>query len=443
MGQGSSLPAGKASPSGQAGVKRIEPVDRLFGEVDIPGDKSISHRAIMLGSLANGETSVKGLLDCDDCDYTIRAFRQMGIAIEKSGGITVIKGNGLKGLTKSSGPINVGNSGTTMRIMAGILAGQDFESTLTGDESLSNRPMKRITEPLSLMGADIKARGGEYPPLVIKGGPINSVDYKLPIPSAQIKSAVLFAGLYAYGVTTVKEDYKSRDHTERMMKYFGADLKIKDSAVSIKGSGELKGRPVEIPGDISAASFFMAGAILLKGSRIRINRVGTNPTRAGILGVLSKMGARVKLLNKSDAYEPSSDIIVEYSKTRGTIIEEEMIPSVIDELPIIFVLACLSEGRTVIKGAGELRVKETDRINSMKDNLQKMGARLTLKGGDIVIDGVEVLSGASLESFGDHRTCMSMAVAALAAKGSSSMDDIACVGKSFPEFFKVLDGLKK
>ena len=420
-------------------AKKIEPIGRLFGEIDIPGDKSVSHRAIMLGSLANGQTSVKGLLDCDDCDCTIRAFRQMGIALKKKGAITFIEGKGLKGLTKPAGPINVGNSGTTMRIMAGILAGQDFESILTGDESLSNRPMKRITEPLSLMGARIKARAGEYPPLDIKGGPINSIDYKLPIPSAQIKSAVLFAGLYADGVTTVKEDYKSRDHTERMMKYFGADLRIKDSAVSIKGSRELKSRSVEIPGDISAASTFMAGAILLKGSRIRINRVGINPTRAGILNVLSKMGAKVKLLNKTDAYEPFSDIIVEYGRTRGTIIEEGIIPSIIDELPIIFVLACLSEGRTVIKGAGELRVKETDRINSMKENLGKMGARLTLKGDDIVIDGVDALSGASLESFGDHRTCMSVAIAALTAKSESSIDDIACVGKSFPGFFKALD----
>ncbi|MFA6320759.1 MAG: 3-phosphoshikimate 1-carboxyvinyltransferase [Candidatus Omnitrophota bacterium] len=420
----------------------IKKTEKIAGRLTVPGDKSISHRAVMIGAISKGKTVAKNILDCDDCNYTIRAFQDMGISIKKDGLLTTIEGAGLRGLRVPSRNLNAGSSGTTMRLLSGILAGQDFASVLDCDESLLVRPMKRVIEPLSLMGVDIKGSPSGNPPLVIKGGIVKPVCYKLPIPSAQIKSAILLAGLYADGTTVVEELFKSRDHTERMLGYFGADIKINGVKVSIKGGGELEGRSVEVPGDISSASFFMAAAILIKGSKIRIENVGINPTRAGILDVLKKMGAKINITNKRDLFEPVGDIEVEYGKTRGIIIEDAMIPSIIDELPIVFVLAALSEGRTVIKGAEELRVKETDRIRSMKENLAAMGGKVRVSEKEIIIEGVRSLSGASLKSYGDHRTCMAMTVAALTADGESRIDDIECVSKSFPEFFEVLEGLK-
>ena len=421
---------------------KIEPADKLAGRLVLPGDKSISHRAVMIGAIAKGRTVAKDVLDCDDCNYTVRAFSDMGIDIKKDGAYTTIEGMGLRGLKKPIKNLNVGNSGTTMRLLSGIIAGQDFSATLEGDASLSARPMKRIIEPLSLMGAGIKSGEGGYPPLTIKGGRIKSINYKLPIPSAQIKSSILFAGLYGDGVTTVEEKFKSRDHTERMLKYFGSKLKVDGLKVSVEGGGELAARTLEVPGDISSASFFLVGAILLNGSKIRIENVGINPTRAGILDVLAKMGARISITNKRDLFEPVGDIDVESGPTRGITIDEVAIPGIIDELPILFVLASLSSGRTVIKGAEELRVKETDRIRSMKENLEAMGAKIRLEADEIIIEGVGKLRGAGFKSYGDHRTCMSMAVAAVAADGPSKIDDIECVAKSFPEFFEVLEGLK-
>lgn len=424
-------------------MKKIEPVKKLSGDITPPGDKSISHRAVMLGALSRGRTIAKGVLDCDDCNYTIAAFREMGVNITKDADLTTIDGVGLKGLKKPRIPIRVGASGTSMRILPGILAGQDFESTLEGDESLSERPMKRIIEPLSLMGVNIKARPGGYPPIKIRPGRVKPVDYRMSVSSAQVKSAILFAALYADGVTKITEPVKSRDHTERMMEYFGAKLKVDGLRVSIEGGRSLCGRTFDVPGDISSASFFMAGAILLKGSKVRINKVGINPTRAGILDILSRMGADFRILNRTDGFEPFGDIEIASCPTRAIGINEKEIPAIIDELPIIFVLASLSKGRTVIKGAGELRVKETDRITSMKENLGAMGAKIGVKGGEIVIDGVERLKGsAGLRSFGDHRTCMAMAIAALTADGASAIDDVECVSKSFPGFFEVLSRLK-
>ncbi len=423
--------------------KTIRPIKKLSGELFMPGDKSISHRAIMLGALSRGRTQVKGILDCDDCNYTAGAFRAMGIRIDRIGGCTQIEGRGLKGLKKPEGPINVGNSGTSMRLLAGILAGQDFETTLEGDQSLSRRPMARIVEPLSLMGVDIRSSNGALPPIKIKGGGVRPIDYKMPIPSAQVKSAVLLAGLYGHGTTTVEEAFKSRDHTERMLKHFGARLRVEGLKVFVEGGAELKSSTIEIPGDISSAGFFIVGAILLPGSHLRINKVSINPTRAGILDVLSMMGAHFKILNVKDAFEPYGDIVVESGPTRGITIERAMIPRIIDELPIIFVLSSLSQGRTVIHGAEELRVKETDRIRSMKENLERMGAKIDLEGDSLVIEGAKALKGASLKSFDDHRTCMALAIAALASKGESSMDDIECVNKSFPEFFEVLENISQ
>lgn len=420
----------------------IRPIKKLSGDITVPGDKSISHRALMIGAIALGVTRVKGLLYCDDCNHTIAAFRTMGISIKKEGDITVIDGKGLRGLCKPPLPINAGDSGTTMRLLAGILAGQNFESTLTGGEGLYNRPMKRIVEPLSKMGVEIRARDGEYPPLVIRGGEIRSASYKTPIPSAQVKSAILFAGLYSKGTTKITELFKSRDHTERMLKAFGANISIKGTSVFLKGGSELTPKDLDVPGDISSASFFLAGALLLKGSSIKIKNVSINPTRAGILKILSKMGGRIKIINKKNLFEPAGDIIAEYSRTRSITIDKDMIPCIIDELPIIFVLASLSKGRTVVKGAGELRVKETDRINSMQEGLKAMGAKFYLKGDEVIIEGVEKLEGARLKSFGDHRTCMAMAIAAITASGESQIEGVENVSKSFPGFFEVLDSLK-
>lgn len=420
----------------------IGPIKKLSGDITVPGDKSISHRALMIGAIARGVTRVRGLLDCDDCNHTMAAFRKMGIAIKKEGDITVIDGKGLRGLSKPPLPINAGDSGTTMRLLAGILAGQNFESTLTGDKGLYNRPMKRIVEPLSKMGVEIRARNGEYPPLVIRGGDIRSVSYKTPIPSAQVKSALLFAGLYSKGTTKITELFKSRDHTERMLKAFGANISINGTSVFLKGNSELTPKDLDVPGDISSASFFLAGALLLKGSSIKIKNVSINPTRAGILKILSKMGGRIKIINKKNLFEPAGDIIAEYSRTRSITIDKDMIPGIIDELPIIFALASLSKGRTIVKGAGELRVKETDRINSMQEGLKAMGAKFYLKGDEVIIEGVERLEGARLKSFGDHRTCMAMAIAAITASGESQIEGVENVSKSFPGFFEVLDSLK-
>ncbi|MDD3905308.1 MAG: 3-phosphoshikimate 1-carboxyvinyltransferase [Candidatus Omnitrophica bacterium] len=419
----------------------IKPSGKLTGRMVLPGDKSISHRAIMIGAVAEGKTVVRDILDCDDCNYTIGAFRSMGIAITKTGEYTAIEGKGLRGLKVPSEHLNAGNSGTTIRLLSGILAGQMFDTTLEADSSLSARPMERITEPLSLMGADIKSSGG-FPPLVIKGGRLNPIRYSLPVSSAQVKSAVLFAALYADGTTVIDEPFKSRDHTERMLKYFGAGITVDGLKVSLEGGKKLKAKTLDVPGDISSASFFMAAAILLGGSKIRIENVGINPTRAGMLDVLEKMGSRINVTNKKNVFEPIGDIEVESSPIHGISIGERDIPGIIDELPIIFVLASLAKGRTVIKGAEELRVKETDRINSMSANLRAMGARINVGSGEIVIDGVDSLNGASFKSYGDHRTCMAMTVAALAAKGSSAIDDTECVNKSFPGFFSVMEELK-
>lgn len=422
-------------------MKKIEPVKRLFGEITLPGDKSISHRAIMIGAIADGVTRAKGVAISDDCNYTIRAFRDMGVSIQKDGDYTVIEGRGLKGLKRPKAEINVGNSGTSMRLLSGILAGQDFALTICGDKSLQKRPMDRIVEPLSLMGVRIKAARGRYPPIKINGGRVKPVNYKMRVPSAQVKSAILLAGLYADGVTIVEEPFKSRDHTERMLKYFGSNLKVEGLKIRIEGGKELESKIFEIPADISSASFFMAGAILLKGSRVRIKDVSINPTRAGILDILTRMGAKLKVTNRRDLFEPLGDIEIYSGETKGVVIDEGMIPGVIDELPILFVLASLSSGKTVIKAAEELRVKETDRIKSMRENLKSMGARIEVKEGCIMIEGVKELKGATLKSFGDHRTCMAMTMAALASAGSSSIDDTECVNKSFPEFFGVLESL--
>jgi len=319
-----------------------------------------------------------------------------------------------------------------------VISGQDFAAALEASGGLNKRPMKRIAEPLSMMGVDIKTSGGGLPPIMINGGRVKPVVYKLPVPSAQVKSAVLLAGLYAPGITTVEEAVKSRDHTERALEYFGAKVTVDGLKVSVEGIKELSGRRVEVPGDMSSAAFFIAAATLLKGSSLKIKGLGINPTRYAFIDVLLRMGADIKVSNRIDGFEPTADIVVVGSPTRGVVIDKNVIPGLIDELPAIFAVAALSKGKTVIRGAEELRVKETDRISSMQSNLRAMGARMDTAGGDIVIEGVFRLKGAALKSFGDHRTCMASVVAALAAEDASTIDDTRCVSKSFPAFFGML-----
>lgn len=420
-------------------MRIIKPVRNVFGRIVLPGDKSVSHRAVMVGAISNGITEASGVLKCDDCDRTIGAFRAMGITIKLAGRVTVINGRGLEGLKRPRAALDMGESGTTIRLLAGILSGQRFKSTLTCAPSLSKRPMRRITEPLSLMGARISAAPGGTAPLTIEGADLKAVSYKMPVASAQVKSALLFAGLYADGRTRVREPARSRDHTERMLRYFGARVRVKGLEASVAGGFEMEGRKIDVPSDVSSASFFMLAASLLEGSRITIPGVCVNPTRAGVIPVMKRMGVKVKVSNLKKSYEPVADITVSSSRTRGVTISSGEIPAIIDELPVIFVLAALSRGTTVIRGAGELRVKETDRISSMSDNLRAMGARIKAKGCDIIIEGVPRLRPASLKSFGDHRTCMASTVAALASGGECIMDDTRCVNKSFPGFFRALE----
>lgn len=418
----------------------IEQKKYIKGTLTLPGDKSISHRAIMLGAIANGKTEIKNCLKCDDCDYTIRAFKDMGIKITQKGSYTYVYGKGLFGLKEPKQDIFLGDSGTSMRLLMGILAGQSFNSILYGERGLLKRPMARVIKPLSLMGARIKGKAGsEFAPLKIRGTTLKPISYILPIPSAQVKSAILFAGLYAEGKTTVREKFKSRDHTERMLRHFRARVEIKDLSSSVSGISELDSTKIDIPADISSASFFIVAALLLKGSVLNIKRVGLNPTRTGFITVLKRMGACIeiedmKLVNQ----EPVGDLTVRNSSLHGTIINNFEIPLCIDELPVLMVAACLSEGETIIRGASELRVKETDRINSMVCNLGRLGARIFPKDDDIYIEGVLKLQGVPVLSFNDHRTAMSMAVAGLVSEGKTRISGFECVSKSFPKFLATL-----
>ncbi|MFH0790700.1 MAG: 3-phosphoshikimate 1-carboxyvinyltransferase, partial [Candidatus Omnitrophota bacterium] len=390
----------------------------------------------------------------EDCLNTVKAFRQLGVKItnlkERS---LVVFGRGLLDISNSKRSIFVGESGTTLRLLLGVLAGQNFEVTLSAGKSLSKRPMLRVTMPLRLMGAQIsaerKARSGkseEYPPITIRGGKLKAITYKMPVASAQVKSALLLAGLYAEGTTQVIESVKTRDHTERMLKLFGADLTAQRNKIAVKRNNRLNSPgQIYIPGDISSASFFIVLAAICLDSQILLKNAGLNPLRIGIIKVLRRMGAIIKVTSHQSPVtggEPMGDIEVKSSKLKGTVVKKNEIPSLIDELPILMVAACFAQGRTVFKGVEELRVKETDRIKSMCFNLEKMGADIkVIKAAgleQIVIQGGKELSGANLKSFGDHRTAMSMIVAGLRARGVSRIDDITCINKSFPDFLSIL-----
>lgn len=429
----------------------IKPAKRIVGTITVPADKSISHRAVMFGSIAEGITNVKNFLVGEDCLRTMEAFKAMGVEIKMtprlcsgfnlSGYSLRIHGKGLYGLEKPKEPIYCGNSGTTIRLLSGILAGQDFQVTLTGDESLSKRPMTRIAAPLRMMGADVR---GEHPPLVIRGGKLKAIDYALPVASAQVKSCILLAGLYADGETSVAEPVSSRDHTERMLRLFGVKLKKEGKRISIKGGQQLKAKDLELPADISSAAFFIVAASIVKNSKITIKAVGVNPTRTGVLDIMKAMGAKITVVSqKTDDIEPIADLIIESANLKGATIKGEIIPKAIDELPVIMVAATQAKGTTKILGAKELRVKETDRIKSMVWGLKKMGADIKVKGDDIYIKGPTKLKGARLKSFGDHRTAMSFAVAGLVAAGQTAIEDTDCILTSFPNFKELLSEISQ
>jgi len=468
------------------------------GEILLLGDKSIACRSIIISAISCGKTTVENFPPNKDCLSTIKTFKNLGIKITQNqkvkslpfkgigrttllGKTITVFGNGLCGLKKPKGPIFVGDSGTTLRLTLGVLAGQNFAVTLTAGKSLSGRPMLRVTAPLRMMGVEISARripktknltpsaeggsayGGntkfeEYPPITIRGGNLKPITYRMPVASAQVKSAILLAGLYAKGKTCVIERVKSRDHTERMLKLFRAGIKVNDNTIVIKVKKELVSPGIIfIPGDISSAGFFMVLGTILPNSRILIKDINLNPSRIGIIKVLKRMGSDIQVSgNNAVGFEPIGDIIIKSSKLKSTIIKKKEIPSLIDELPILMVAACFSKGESVFEGVGELRIKETDRIRAMSENLKKMGADIrvlsaTSRGGSaknfggktarsekIIIQGGRPLIGATVKSFGDHRIAMSMVVAGLAAEGKTRIDNITCINKSFPNFLNLL-----
>ncbi|MFA7095989.1 MAG: 3-phosphoshikimate 1-carboxyvinyltransferase [Gammaproteobacteria bacterium] len=421
---------------------RVEPGGALCGRLRVPGDKSISHRSIMLGSLAEGVTEVHGFLEGEDSLATLETFRAMGVRIEgPEQGKVVIHGVGLHGLRRPAGPLYLGNSGTSMRLLAGLLAGQAFDTELTGDASLSKRPMKRVTEPLALMGARIETTPQGTAPLRIRGGSrLKGIHYDLPVASAQVKSCVLLAGLYAEGRTCVTEPAPTRDHTERMLRGFGYAVETRDNRVCLEGGGRLTATRIDVPADISSAAFFLVGASIAPGSDLLLEHVGINPTRTGVIDILRQMGADIELMNEREVGgEPVADIRVRANRLRGIRIPEELVPLAIDEFPALFIAAACAEGETVLTGAEELRVKESDRIQVMADGLRAVGidARPT-PDGMIVRGGA--LTGGRIDSHTDHRIAMSFAMAALRASGRIVIDDCANVNTSFPGFVALAAG---
>lgn len=413
----------------------VQPGGSLKGELRVPGDKSISHRSIMLGSLAEGVTEVTGFLEGEDALATLAAFRAMGVKIDgPEAGRVTIHGVGMNGLQQPEKDLYVGNSGTSIRLLSGLLAGQSFNVTLTGDKSLSGRPMKRVTDPLTAMGATIESNEGK-PPLTIHGGKsLQGIHYKLPMASAQVKSCVLLAGMYAQGKTSVTEPAPTRDHTERMLTGMGYQVEVDGDTVTIEGGGKLTATTIDVPADISSATFFMVGAAISPGSDITLTHVGINPTRIGVINILKLMGADISLSNEAiTGGEPVADIRVRYSPLTGITIPEDQVPLAIDEFPALFVAAACAEGKTVLTGAEELRVKESDRIQAMADGLQILGIDAQPTADGIVIIGGTIGSG-DVESHDDHRIAMSFAIAGLQAGGTIQINNCANVATSFPDF---------
>ena len=420
----------------------IKKQTNLKGTLTVPGDKSISHRAVMFGSLARGTTRISHFLEGADCLSTISCFRKMGIEIDRNKDEILVHGRGLHGLTAPTEILDVGNSGTTTRLISGILAGQTFTSELDGDDSIRTRPMKRIMTPLTSMGANITSRlDNGCAPLIIHGRPLHSAHYDSPVASAQVKSCVLLAGMYADGITSVTEPFLSRNHTEIMLNYFGAEITSEETTASIRPEPVLEGRDIQVPGDISSAAYFIAAGLLTPGSEILLKNVGINPTRAGILKVCMDMGADITLLNESTEGEPTADLLIRTSSLKGTTIEGSIIPTLIDEIPMIAVMAAFAEGTTIIRDAQELKVKESDRIAVMVDNLRRMGADIEGTDDGMIIHGGRPLHGAVIDSHLDHRIAMSFAVAGTICDGTVEILNGECVNISYPEFYHDLYSL--
>ena len=419
------------------------PPEKFCGEIVVSGDKSITHRALMIGAMARGATEITGYLDAEDCLSTMRCLQHLGTKINFQGSKLLIEGRNM-GFKEPAEALNTGNSGTTVRLLMGILSGQSFKTNLTGDQSLQRRPMKRVVEPLRSMGAVIEGEGdGESLPLTVQGGNLKAVHYHSPKASAQVKSAVLLAGLYADGSTTVEEPYPSRNHSELMLRQFGASIDSSACKISVEGQPQLRGCQVKVPGDISTAAFFMVAAAIISESDLLLKDVGINPTRSGVIEVLESMGADIKIVNERTwGFEPVADIRVKGgSKLNSTSISGSLVPRLIDEIPVLAVAAAFAEGETVISDASELRVKESDRITELSLQLSKFGVAITEKEDGMVIKGGAPLTGTDVDSCGDHRIAMALAVAGLAAQGETAVHNAGVIGISFPGFMPALRSL--
>jgi 3-phosphoshikimate 1-carboxyvinyltransferase len=420
----------------------IAPQNNLKGEIYPPGDKSISHRSVMIGSIAKGVTEITNFLNGEDCIATIKAFEKMGVTIEGKGTSNLkVHGVGLNGLKEPDDILDMGNSGTSTRLIAGILAGQPFYSVITGDSSLRSRPMKRVADPLRLMGAKIYGRGGDYAPLTILGGNLKAIDYQTPVASAQIKSCILLAGLYANGETSVTEIAESRDHTERMLRSFGAEIRSSILTHKVKGQPNLIGHKVNVPGDISSAAYFIVAGLICPKSEIVIRNVGVNPTRTGIIEALKEMGGQIDIQNIRETDEPVADLYIRSSQLKGASFSGDIIVRMIDEIPILVLAATQAEGETTIRDAQELRVKESDRITTTVTEFRKIGAELDELDDGMIITGGNRLIGGICESHDDHRMAMSLAIAGLVSETGTTINNIECVNTSFPEFWEMLSSI--
>jgi 3-phosphoshikimate 1-carboxyvinyltransferase len=428
-------------------VIKLSKINSLVGTIEVPGDKSISHRAVMFGALANGKTEVSNFLMGADCLSTVSCFQKMGVSIEVGEGLVTIEGKGYDGLVEPSEILDVGNSGTTTRLILGILAGTPFHSCIIGDESIARRPMSRVTKPLKMMGAAIEGReNGQYTPIAIRGGNLHGINYQSPVASAQVKSAILLAGLQTnQEETTVTEPHKSRDHTERMLRAFGVEVEEDTYSATIRGGQSLQATNIFVPGDISSAAFFLVAGAIVPNSEIVLKNVGINPTRTGILDVLKMMGASIEITPHNDqAFEPIADIVIKTSTLKGTTIGGDLIPKLIDEIPVIALLATQAEGDTIIKDASELKVKETNRIDTVVGELSKIGATITATDDGMIIKGKTSLKGnATVSSHGDHRIGMMLAVASCLTEEPIELVDAKSIDVSYPNFFEHLSYLTK
>jgi 3-phosphoshikimate 1-carboxyvinyltransferase len=425
-------------------LKLTKPEQGLNGELQVPGDKSISHRAVMFGAVAEGKTRIHNFLMGEDCLSTISCFRKLGVDIKLKEDVVVVDGNGWDSLSEPTEVLDTENSGTTTRLMMGILAGRPFHSVMIGDESIAKRPMKRVTDPLKLFGTAIDGRDeGNFTPLSIRGGSLKAIQYSLPVASAQVKSAILLAGLQAEGVTEIIEPQRTRDHTEKMILEFGGEIERQEDTIMLRGGQVLSGTEVYVPGDISSAAFFMTAAAIVKGSSITLKNVGLNETRTGIIEVMKRMGAKMEIMEKTASGERIGDILVETSELNGVEIGGDLIPTLIDEIPVIALLATQAKGTTIIKDAEELKVKETNRIDAVVQELKKLGADITATDDGMIIKGAKSLKGSEVHSWGDHRIGMTLAVASLITDSPVYLEDAEAIKISYPQFFEDLNMLVK